>query len=117
MADGAFEMVELELRVLDSRQRDVARGIARIDQKTMEKLGVTTGDVVEIHGKKKTSAIVWPAYAADQDLGVMRIDGFTRKSASASINEYVTVRKAGVKNATSMVLTPVRMRLNVKLAS
>jgi len=115
LADGAFEMVEHELRVLDSRQRDVARVTARIDQKTMEKLRVSTGDVLEIHGKKKTSAIAWPAYVADQDQGVMRIDGFTRKNASASINEYVT--KAEVKNATSMVLTPVRMRLNAKLAS
>ena len=50
-------MSEVQLRVLDSRQRDVARGIARIDQRTMQKLGVSSGDVIEILGKKKTSAI------------------------------------------------------------
>jgi len=48
---------EVQLRVLDSRQRDVARGIARIDQRTMQKLGVSSGDVIEILGKKKTPAI------------------------------------------------------------
>ena len=37
----------------DSRQRDVARGIARIDQRTMQKLGVSSGNVIEILGKKK----------------------------------------------------------------
>jgi transitional endoplasmic reticulum ATPase len=104
---------EVQLKVLDSRQRDVARGIARIDQITMLKLGVSSGDVIEFSGKKKTSAIAWPAYSEDQDPNVMRIDGFLRKNAGVSINDYVVVRKAEVKNALSIVLSPVDMRLNV----
>ena len=106
-------MSEVQLKVLDSRQRDVARGIARIDQITMQKLGVSSGDVIEFSGKKKTSAIAWPAYSEDQDPNVMRIDGFLRKNAGVSINEYVVVRKAEVKNALSIVLAPVDIRLNV----
>lgn len=106
-------MSEVQLRVLDSKQRDVARGIARIDQRTMQKLGVSSGDAIEILGKKKTSAIAWPAYSEDQDPGIMRIDGFLRKNAGVSINEYVVVRKAEVKNAMSIVLAPVDIRLNV----
>jgi transitional endoplasmic reticulum ATPase len=106
-------MSEVQLRVLDSRQRDVARGIARIDQRTMQKLGVSAGDVIEITGKKRTSAISWPAYSEDQDRGVIRIDGFVRKNAGVSINEYVTISKAEVKNSMSIVLAPVDMRLNV----
>ncbi len=106
-------MSEVQLRVLDSRQRDVARGIARIDPRTMQKLRVSSGDAIEILGKKKTSAIAWPAYSEDQDPSVMRIDGFLRKNASVSINEYVVVRKAEVKNAMSIVLAPVDMQLNV----
>jgi len=104
---------EVQLRALDSRQRDVARGIARIDQRTMQKLGVSAGDVIEVIGKKKTSAIAWPAYSEDQDRDVIRIDGFIRKNAGVSINEYVVVRKAEVKNAISIMLAPVDMRLNV----
>jgi len=103
---------EVQLRVLDSRQKDVARGIARIDQTTMQKLGVSSGDVIEFSGKKKTSAIAWPAYSEDQDPSIMRIDGFLRKNAGVSINEYVVVRKAEVKNAMSIVLAPVDMRFN-----
>ena len=106
-------MSEVQLKVLDSRQRDVARGIARIDQISMQKLGVSSGDVIEFSGKKKTSAIAWPAYPEDQDPNVMRIDGFLRKNAGVSINEYVVVRKAEVKNALRIVLSPVDMRLNV----
>ena len=62
-------MVEVKLKVEDCKQRDVARGVARIDQGAMQKLGVSAGDVIEIIGKKRTSAIAWPAYSEDQDRG------------------------------------------------
>ncbi len=106
-------MSEVQLRVGDAKQRDVARGIARIDQKTMEKIGVSAGDVIEITGKRKTSAIAWPAYSEDQNRSIIRIDGFSRKNAGVSINEYVIARKAEVKDAANIVLAPVDMRLNV----
>ncbi len=106
-------MTEVQLRVGDAKQRDVARGIARIDQQTMERLQVSAGDVIEIIGKKRTSAIAWPAYSEDQGKGIIRIDGFTRKNAGVSINEYVTVRRAEVRDAISIVLAPIDMRLNV----
>ncbi len=104
---------EVQLRVGDARQRDVARGIARIDQDTMQKLGISAGDVVEISGKRITTAIAWPAYSEDQDRGLIRIDGLTRKNAGVAINEYAVVRRAKVKDAISIVLAPVDMRLNV----
>jgi transitional endoplasmic reticulum ATPase len=104
---------EIQLRVGDARQRDVGRGIARIDQKTMQKLGISAGDVIEICGKRATSAIAWPAYSEDQNRDLLRVDGFTRKNAGVAINEYVLVRPAKVKPALSITLAPVDMRLNV----
>jgi transitional endoplasmic reticulum ATPase len=104
---------EVQLRVGDARQRDVGRGIARIDQKTMQKLGISAGDVIEICGKRTTSAIAWPAYSEDQNRDLLRIDGFSRKNAGVAINEYVVVRAAKVKTALSITLAPVDMRLNV----
>ena len=106
-------MVELQLRVGDARQRDVGRGIARIDQRAMQKLGISAGDVIEMVGKRITSAIAWPAYSEDQNREMIRIDGFTRKNAGVAINEYVLVRPAKVKNALNISLAPVDMRLNV----
>lgn len=106
-------MVEVQLRVGDARQRDVGRGIARIDQKTMRKLGISAGDVIQMVAKRTTSAIAWPAYSEDQNRGIIRIDGFTRKNAGVAINEYVVVKPAKVKNATNITLAPVDMRLNV----
>ena len=103
----------MQLRVGDARQRDVGRGIARIDQRAMQKLGISAGDVVEIVGKRTTSAIAWPAYSEDQNRDMIRIDGFTRKNSGMAINEYVLVRPAKVKSALGITLAPVDMRLNV----
>jgi transitional endoplasmic reticulum ATPase len=106
-------MSEVQLRVGDAQQRDVGRGIARIDQKTMQKLGLSADDVIEIDGKRTTAAIARPAYSEDQDRGIIRIDGFTRKNAGAAINEYVLVRPGKVKDAVSVILAPIDMRLNL----
>jgi len=97
----------------DARQRDVGRGIARIDQRTMQKLGISAGDVIEIVNKRTTSAIAWPAYSEDQNRDIIRIDGFTRKNSGVAINEYVVIRPAKVKTALGITLAPVDMRLNV----
>jgi len=104
---------EIQLRVGDARQRDVGRGIARIDQRAMQKMGISAGDVIEIVNKRTTSAIAWPAYSEDQNRDIIRIDGFTRKNAGAAINEYVVIKPAKVKTALSITLAPVDMRLNV----
>jgi transitional endoplasmic reticulum ATPase len=106
-------LVEAQLRVGDARQRDVGRGIARLDQRTMRKLGISAGDVIEMVGKRTTSAIAWPAYSEDQNREMIRIDGFTRKNAGVAINEYVVARPAKVKNALNITFAPVDMRLNV----
>ena len=37
---------EIRLQVADARQRDVGRGIARINQRAMRAIGVSTGDVI-----------------------------------------------------------------------
>jgi transitional endoplasmic reticulum ATPase len=79
----------------------------------MQKLGISAGDVIEIVGKRTTSAIAWPAYSEDQNRDIIRIDGFTRKNAGVAINEYVLVKPAKVKSALSITLAPVDMRLNV----
>lgn len=107
-------MSSVQLKVAEAKQqRDVGRSIARIDSETMKTLGVTVGDVIEIAGKKSTAAKAWPAYPEDQGLGLLRIDGFIRKNCGASINEFVTARKAEAEYATSIKLAPVDIRISV----
>ena len=46
----------LSLKVLEAYTRDVGRGVARIDYDSMDHLSASTGDVIEIKGKRRTVA-------------------------------------------------------------
>lgn len=92
------------LRVAEAKPKDVGRGIARIDPAVVNILGLTTGDVVVIEGKKKTVAICWPGYPEDENRGIIRIDGTIRKNADIGIDEKVGIRKAKAKMAEKMKL-------------
>lgn len=103
----------MQLRVADARQRDVGHGKVRIDNDTMQKLGITAGDFVEIHGKKMTVAVAWPAYAEDQGEEIVRMDGLIRRNAGVALNEYVVLKKADVKEAQAIIFAPTDVRLSV----
>jgi Cell division protein 48 (CDC48), N-terminal domain len=44
----------LSLKILEAYTRDVGRGVARIDYDSKDSLSASTGDVVEIRGKRRT---------------------------------------------------------------
>jgi transitional endoplasmic reticulum ATPase len=96
----------LRLRVAEARQRDVGYGIARIDRDVGASAGLSTGDIIEIKGKKLAAATLWLGYLEDEK-DIIRIDGYIRSNAGVSLNDYVIVRKANVKEAQMVVLAPV----------
>ncbi len=97
---------EIKLKVASAYQRDVGRGIVRIDRKAMREIGVQPGDIVEIIGTKNTAAVVWPAYPEDEGLSLIRMDGTIRKNSGVGLGDEVTVRKAEVKEAKKVILAP-----------
>jgi transitional endoplasmic reticulum ATPase len=99
-------MSQVTLRVAEAQSRDVGRGIARIDPKVSSEIGLSAGDVVEIHGKKKTAAIYWPGYQEDTGKGIIRIDGYTRNNAGAGIDEKVGIKKVEAKEAKKVTIAP-----------
>jgi len=99
-------MSQVSLRVAEAQSRDVGRGIARIDPKISSEIGFSAGDVVEIHGKKKTVAIYWPGYQEDYGKGIIRIDGYTRNNAGAGIDEKVGIKKVDAKEAKKITIAP-----------
>jgi hypothetical protein len=90
----------VSLKVYEAPTRDVGRGIARIDYDTMDSIGVCTGDIVEIKGKRRTVAKCMPQYPIDEGKGIIRMDGLVRNNAATCIpgrgpenKERVIVRK------------------------
>lgn len=97
---------DMMLRVAEAYYRDVGRGIARIDPEVMEKLGLQSGDIVEIIGKSSVPAIVWPSYPEDRGTGIIRIDGNLRSNAGVGIDDKVRIRKVTPKRAEKVTLAP-----------
>jgi transitional endoplasmic reticulum ATPase len=97
---------EKVLKVAEAKSKDAGRGIARVDPEVLSALGLTAGDVIQIEGKKRTVAIVWPGYPEDANRGTIRIDGTMRRNAQTSIDEKVAIKKVIVKEAQKITFAP-----------
>jgi len=99
--------------------RDINRNIVRIDQKTMEKLNIQTGDVIEVIGKKNSAGIAWPSYPQDNGLGIVRIDSRLQKNTGTRIDDTLEIRKVKEEPAQNIVLAPssVKIRNNPRFES
>ncbi|MFH1448779.1 MAG: CDC48 family AAA ATPase [Candidatus Micrarchaeota archaeon] len=96
----------VELRVAEALQNDVGRGLIRIDSRARKMIDVTTGDIVELKGKKNTAAVVWQAHPQDDGLNIIRMDGYLRNNAGVALGDKIILRKAHLKEAKKVVLTP-----------
>lgn len=99
------------LRVQEAKKRDIGRNIARIDQETMEKLNIQTGDVIALSGKKESAGIAWPSYPQDSGLGIIRIDSRLKKNTGANIDETIQIQKVNAHPAQNIVLAPIKIKL------
>lgn len=107
MSAAASDNSSAEVKVAEARQQDVGRGIARVDPDIAKRLGISTGDIVEISsGRKKTAAKSWHGYPDDRGKGIIRIDGATRRNADTSIDDKVTIRKIEAKDARVVYFAP-----------
>ena len=103
-------MVEngVTLKVQDPDPTHVGRNIVTLDRTTKQILGVTSGDIVEIEGSKKTAAVIWPARADDEGMGIIRMDSFIRHNADVGLEDRIIARKAEYKEAKKVVLAPTQ---------
>ncbi len=100
--------VEVMLKVEDPDPTHVGRNIVTLDRDTKQRLSVTSGDIVEIEGTKKTAAVIWPARAEDEGREIIRMDSFVRHNAGVGLGERVKVRRGEVKEAKKVVLAPTQ---------
>jgi hypothetical protein len=98
----------IELKVAEALQNDVGRGLVRIDSKARKELEVSTGDIVELKGKRSTAALVWQAHPQDEGLNIMRMDGYLRQNTGVGLGDKITVKKAELKEAKKVVLAPTQ---------
>lgn len=94
---------EVYLRVGEALPDDVDRGLARIDPQALAALGLDSGDLVAVQGRRTSVVRVEP----DPDAvgrHMIRLDGLSRDNVSAGIDTRVIVRPARAGAATAVCL-------------
>jgi transitional endoplasmic reticulum ATPase len=99
-------MEKIQLQVAQAEQRDINRGIVRLPDEALTHLRVTSGDIVEIMGSKRTVGIAWRGYPSDE--GLARIDATTRQNAGVNLGNSVTIRKADAQKAKKITLASLQ---------
>ncbi|PJC45450.1 AAA family ATPase, partial [Candidatus Pacearchaeota archaeon CG_4_9_14_0_2_um_filter_30_8] len=99
---------EFFLKIAESIQEDVDKGIARISSKDMKAMNLLPGDIVLIEGKVPIAVKVLRALGGDKSIGKIRLDGTVRSNIGFSIGEEVGVQKIEVKSANSVTLSPMQ---------
>ncbi|MEH3106846.1 MAG: CDC48 family AAA ATPase [Sphingomonas fennica] len=112
MADG--EAASRKLQVANARPDDSGRGLARLSPATMNALGLSEGDVVEIVGKRATPARAVLPYAEDEGLDILRLDGLQRANAGVGSGDFVEVRRAASQAAQRVVFAPAQQNLRLQ---
>ena len=97
----------LQMRVSESKQRDVGKRRARMGPDAMDYLHVAPGDIIEIIGNKTSCAIVWPSDENEKNPDSIRLDGQTRKNANVALGDVVHVKKIKAKIAKTVKLMPI----------
>ncbi len=94
------------IKVAELKAGETGRGIVRLDPALMDVLSIRVGDIVQIDGNKKTVAKVLRGAPEDANLGIIRMDGSTRRNAGVSLDERVAVKKVTAKNAEKITFSP-----------
>ena len=97
----------LQMRVGESKQRDVGKRRARIGPDAMDYLHVAPGDIIEIVGNQTRCAIVWPSDEDEKNPDSIRLDGQTRKNIGVALGDVVHVKKIKAKTAKTVKLMPI----------
>jgi transitional endoplasmic reticulum ATPase len=103
---------KVTLKVAETNPKFVGRGMALVDPRVMEELRLSTGDVIEVSGKKKTYVLLWSSQPDDYGKKLIRIDGYTRNNIGTGIDDNITIRKVNVRKAEQVIVAPTE-ELNI----
>jgi len=97
-----------KVQVANLSPNDAGSGFARLPARVMQALGLNDGDVIEIVGKRTTTARALRPYDEDEALDIVRLDGLQRGNAGIGSGDFVEIRKAMSKPATRVVFAPAQ---------
>ncbi|MFX1456279.1 MAG: AAA family ATPase [Promethearchaeota archaeon] len=103
----------VNLRVDRLEKNRSGRSLCYLDEAIMIKLGLSTGDLVEIKGNKRTAGIA-VSNPSDRGKSVIRMDELQRLNAGITIGENVSVQPAKWREAIEILLLPTKPNLDLR---
>lgn len=94
----------IKLRCKEAYTRDVGRGHIRIDYESMEKLKISSSNIVEIKGKRKSLAKVLPLIPDDERKKIARTDSILRENMELSIDDEIEITKIKTEDGILIVV-------------
>jgi len=104
----------VRLQVASLPPMEGSRGFARVPAAAMKTLGLNEGDIIEIIGKRSTTARVLRPYAEDAGLDIIRLDGLQRSNARVGSGDFVEIRGAKSKVAARVVFAPAQDNIRLQ---
>ena len=94
--------MKFKLKVDDAKKRDVGRQIARIPVDIAEKLGVRTGDIVKLTGKRVSYAKVWRSSPPEIKEDQIKIEALTRRNLQVNLDDTIEIETTKPALATNI---------------
>ena len=99
-------MSEIILKIAETPQQHVGRGIAIVDPKIIENQKWNSGQILELTFNKKTHVKLWPGNPEEYGSGIIKIDGITRQNIGAGIGDKISINDVEAYEAEQITLSP-----------
>src|SRR3990170_584714 len=104
-----MESAKLKLKVTEALGKDVGRAYGRMGPEDLAGIGVATGDIIEVSGKRATLCKAMPAYQDIRGQSRIQLDGLSRENAGVGLDEFVQVRQVFGRPGEKLALSPTNV--------
>ena len=101
--------LELSVEVQSEFLSDRGKGIARLDAESMKRLDLSSGDIIEIQGQRKTYSKCLASPKENHAHGILNIDGLIRSNAGIKIGNRIYIKKILATRAKKITIAPLEI--------
>ena len=101
--------LEISVEVQSEFLPDKGKGIARLDADSMKRLDISSGDIIEIQGQRKTYSKCLASPKKNHAHGILNIDGLIRNNAGINIGSIIYIKKIIATRAKKIIITPLEI--------
>ena len=100
---------EISVEVQAGFSSDRGKGIARLDTDSMKRLDLSSGDIIEIQGQRKTYSKCLASPEKNHTHGILNIDGLICSNAGINIGNIIYIKKIWATRAKKIIIAPLEI--------